>query len=176
MADNVKFIFKTLIKVPVLIFVMYGVFNLFAFSYSYFRVLGISYVAMQTAIENNYLPSQELNTLNSYLQTLETSVLDNVSVTCDTDISVGGIQNKKVQYGTPIKVTVSAHYRFLWPLLPTEQVDNGIAASGLDGPNSGSTLSDDQLEELRNEYAENPNNNIVITYTIPGLKYYPDLS
>ena len=53
MAENVKFIFKTLIKVPIIIFVTYFIVNLFAFTVSYFRLLGVSYVVLQTAIENN---------------------------------------------------------------------------------------------------------------------------
>ena len=117
MADNVKFIFKTLLKVPITIFVIYAVFNVFAFSLSYFKILGFSYVAMQTAVENGYIPEQEMNTLENYLFSLETDMLDNASLVVDT----GSGTNTKVQYGTPITVTVSAHYRFIWPLMPHEQ-------------------------------------------------------
>ena len=54
MTDGVKFIFKTLIKVPVYIVAAFGIFNIFAFCFIYFRLLGVSYVVQQTAIENTY--------------------------------------------------------------------------------------------------------------------------
>lgn len=170
MSDNVKFIFKTLIKIPVIILVVYAVFNVFAFSLSYFKMLGFSYVAMQTAVENNYIPDEERGTLESYLNNMETPMLENCTLECDT----GGGANSKVQYGTAIKVTVSAHYKFIWPLMPVEQ-RTGAAAEGLNGQNIGTELTEDQLKEARDAY-DNPDTNIVITYTVPGLKYYPDLS
>lgn len=172
MQDGVKFIFKTLIKVPVIILVVYAVFNLFAFSFSYFRLLGFSYVAMQTAVENNYIPESEYSTLTAYLESLDTAMLDNLTLTCESD---GG--NKKVQYGTPVTVTVSAHYRFIWPLMPAEQTSTGVAADGFDGNgDSGTWLNDAQLDAKRAAYENNIKNNITISYTVPGLKYYPDLS
>ena len=74
--------------------------------------------------------------------------------------------------------------------MPSEQKSNGVAAEGLVGNTVGSDLTDDQLEQLREQYEQNSNSydsskdtfqqndnaNIVITYTVPGLKYYPDLS
>lgn len=69
--EEVKFIFKTLIKVPVVIFFSYFIFNIIFFFYIYFQMLGFSYVIMQTAVENNYLPTSELNTLAAYLEEME---------------------------------------------------------------------------------------------------------
>lgn len=71
MADEVKFIFKTLIKTPVIIFIAYAVFNLLFFFYIYFQMLGFSYVVMQTAVENNYLPKSELSTLKDYIDDMD---------------------------------------------------------------------------------------------------------
>lgn len=191
MEDNVKFIFKTLIKVPVIILISYAIFNIFAFSFSYFRLLGFSYVAMQTAVENNYIPEEEMNTLTNYLNSLETDVLTDLSIFCDTDISTSNTaDNNKTQYGTPITIQVRAHYNFIWPLMPSEQKSNGVVADGLHGSGAGTDLTDAQLDALREEYEQNKgsydaskdtfqqndNANIVISYTIPGLKYYPDLS
>lgn len=176
MSDGVKFIFKTLIKVPIIILVAFGIFNLFAFSLSYFKLLGFSYVAMQTAVENNYIPTSESTTLTNYLNSLETTILENPTLTCDTDTASGAIDNRKVQYGTPIRITVSAHYKFIWPLMPSEQRTTGVAATGTNNQNIGTELTDQQLDDLRAERENNPQNNIVITYTVPGLKYYPDLS
>ena len=67
MADGVKFIFKTLIKVPCIIMVCYFVLNIFMFMYYYFKMLGISYEAMQVVVENNYIPPQEFELLNKYI-------------------------------------------------------------------------------------------------------------
>lgn len=171
MSDNVKFIFKTLIKIPVIILVVYAIFNVFAFSLSYFKLLGFSYVAMQTAVENNYIPEEEKKTLNAYLDSMETYMLENCTLECYSEAG----SDKKVQYGTAVTVEVSAHYRFIWPLMPAEQ-RTGAAAEGMNGQNTGTALSDDQLKEAREAYEKNPNNNISIKYTVPGLKYYPDLS
>ena len=51
MSDEVKFIFKTLLKVPVIIVVSFLILNIFAFFFIYFKVLGLSYVVMQTAVK-----------------------------------------------------------------------------------------------------------------------------
>lgn len=171
MSDNVKFIFKTLIKIPVIILVVYAIFNVFAFSLSYFKLLGFSYVAMQTAVENNYIPEEEKKTLNAYLDSMETYMLENCELKCYSEAG----SDKKVQYGTAVTVEVSAHYRFIWPLMPIEQ-RTGAAAEGMNGQNIGTELSEDQLNQAREAYENNPNNNISIKYTVPGLKYYPDLS
>ena len=171
MNESVKFIFKTLLKVPVFILVAYAIFNLFAFSFSYFKIMGFSYVAMQTAVENNYFPQTEYNTLTAYLNGLETAMLENATLTIDT----GNGGNERVQYGSEITVTVSAHYRFIWPLMPNEQRSTGVAAEGMDGQNTGEQLTAAQLDQMREEIADNPQNNSWISYTVPGLKYYPDL-
>lgn len=71
MSDEVKFIFKTLLKVPIIIIVSFLVLNIFAFLFIYFKVLGLSYVVMQTAVENNWLPPTEINTLCNYAHTFE---------------------------------------------------------------------------------------------------------
>lgn len=73
MSDEVKFIFKTLLKVPVIIVVSFIILNIFAFFFIYFKVLGLSYVVMQTAVENNYLPPTEVSTLNNYVKQWEST-------------------------------------------------------------------------------------------------------
>lgn len=45
----------------------------------------------------------------------------------------------------------------------------------MDGQNTGEQLTAAQLDQMREEIADNPQNNIWISYTVPGLKYYPDL-
>lgn len=175
MTDGVKFIFKTLIKVPVIILVAYLIFNIFAFAFTYFRLLGFSYVAMQTAVENNFIPPEEQETLTSYLDSLETYMVSNLALGCDTnttndavnggpyiDITQPDNDNIKVQYGTPMTITVSAKYTWIFPLVNTSKYDDD---NPKDGPNA-----------MGLTYNENSDNNIVISYTIPGLKYYPDMS
>lgn len=170
MNDSVKFIFRTLLKVPIIILVSYFIFNIFAFAFTYFRLLGFSYVAMQTVVENNFIPPEEAQTLQNYLDSLETSIVSNLQVGCDTNTSndaasggaamdLDGGENVRVQYGTPVTVTVSARYTWVFPLVNTMATgpDDSAHADGL-------------------QYNENSNNNIVISYTVPGLKYYPDLS
>lgn len=194
MTENVKFIFKTLLRVPIIILVSFAVLNIFAFGLSYFKLLGVAYVTMQAAIENNYLPPQEWNTLENYLLAQETSMLDSVTLACITGDealtvdprSVSGLSqagNIRRQYGKPLTIVVGAHYRFVWPLMPSEQTSNGVAAKGYSvqggydtGLYKGRDLSESELRMAREEYEANPDNNIIITYTVPGLKYYPDLS
>lgn len=81
MSDSVKFIFKTLTKVPIIIMCAYAVFNIFAFFFIYFRMLGVSYVVMQTAVENNYIPTTEGGTLLDYLEDTDSiSMVDTVGL------------------------------------------------------------------------------------------------
>lgn len=184
MGDSVKFIFKTLIKVPVIICVSYLIFNIFAFTFSYFRLMGLSYVVLQTAVENNYIPydgslegDSEGSILLRYLNSLETQVLDKLTIACDTDVTnntecisiddpTTNGENRRVQYGTPIKVTVSADYTFIFPLINPHRTNNTNSLY-----NEGN-----QADAMELNYHEYEGNNIKISYTVPGLKYYPDLS
>lgn len=177
MGDAVKSIFRILIGVPIIILVCFAIFNVFAFGLSYFKILGLSYVAMQTAIENNYIPQEDRYTIENYMNTLETAVLSNIKFTNDTDF------NKK-QYGEPVKVGVEARYNFIWPLTPREQTVGELGVEGLRGPVEleGSVgtpttgwKSDAEIRQYRKEKMERAKSNIVIEYKVPGLKYYPDL-
>lgn len=183
MNDSVKFIFKTLLKVPVIVVIVYVIFNVFSFAQAYFKVLGISYVIMQTAVENNYIPPDEYSQITQYLNSMETNMLNNFvlevdTINVDTTVqrdTVGPFENTRVQYGSPVRVQISAHYNFLWPLDPASQTDTGVAVDGLNGT-AGNLLSDQDLQDERDRIAANAQNNIHIEYVVPGLKYYPDLS
>lgn len=177
MADSIKFIFKTLVKVPIIILVCYLIFNIFGFTFTYFRLMGLSYVVMQTAVENNYIPASEAQTLDNYLNSLQTYIVSDLAIGCDTDASndagtgpyvdikdPSGGDNRRVQYGTPITVTVSGNFNWIFPLVNTADSDGNLT-------DSTGAATDERLS-----YNENRNNNIVIQYTVPGLKYYPDLS
>lgn len=172
MSDSVKFIFKTLLRVPILIIISYIIFNIFAFGLSYFKMLGLSYVVMQTAVENNYIPSDERATLERYMQEeLQTEILQNVSFTPDSDIT----EDSRKQYGDTVTVGVQAHYKFVWPLQPKEQFEGNAGVAGFDGEGGASgSKSEAELEASREAY-DSEDNNIVIEYKVPGLKYYPDM-
>lgn len=84
MSDSVKFIFMTLIKVPCVIFGAFFIFNIFAFFFIYFKMLGFSYVVMQEVVENNYLTPSQINQLNAQF-----ADIDAIPLADNTNIIVG---------------------------------------------------------------------------------------
>lgn len=201
MADNVKFIFKSLIKVPIFIFVAFFIFNIFTFFFIYFKMLGISYVVMQTAVENNYLPQQELTTLNKYMTSLnKISYVENAHIVVDNDTSGATLYNgsgnyldengnakalksdghnsvTRRQYGNYIVTGVYCKYRIIWPLQYVETMHDTTA--GVAGMNNGNhntvETSNTTLANRRSDSRHAVLIPIKLVYTIPGLKYYPDL-
>lgn len=198
MSDSVKFIFKTLIKVPIIIAVAYGIFNIFAFCFIYFKMLGLSYVVMQTAVENNYLPEQELNTLQDYIEQIDNDIymVENagivVGVDGDTIYSTNmepavldGIPydidaRRKRQYGRTVTVGITCDYVFIWPLDYRTNASGQVERSEGFYGNTGTVdtgFSDEAINDaISNNTAIETNNNMSIVYTVPGLKYYPDLA
>lgn len=75
MTDEVRAIFKILLKVPVLIFGAFLIFNIFAFGYTYSKALGLSYVAMQEVVENNYITGSQANQFRRYFYEIEKTPL-----------------------------------------------------------------------------------------------------
>ena len=201
MADNVKFIFKSLIKVPIFIFVAFFIFNIFTFFFIYFKMLGISYVVMQTAVENNYLPQQELTTLNKYMTSLnKISYVENAHIVVDNDTSGATLYNgsgnyldengnakalksdghnsvTRRQYGNYIVTGVYCKYRIIWPLQYVETMhDTTAGVAGMnDGNNNKVETSNTTLANRRSDSRHAVLIPIKLVYTIPGLKYYPDL-
>lgn len=209
MADSVKYIFKTLIKVPCIILVCYMILNAFMFVYSYFKVLGLSYVVMQTAVENNYLPNDQLAMLDDYAKSLaynkslaKGSVLSHCRVVPGkltvTEAATGGWGDGnspwtagwepksdgsariRHQYGASVTCGVVAKLDFIWPLDTREVLDNpddqylGWNSTGT----FGGFADDSALESRRADKGDGTSanrNNVVIMFTVPGLKYYPDL-
>jgi hypothetical protein len=101
-------------------------------------------------------------------------MLTNIKIGCDsvsgngtnncldiTNTATAGY-NKKVQYGQPVTVSVSAE--FVW-MLPLSRADS---SGDVEVTTETSGLSD--LDYTETEH------NILIQYTVPGLKYYPDLN
>lgn len=198
MTDSVKFIFKTLIKVPVIIFFSFLVFNIFAFFFIYFKMLGVSYVIMQTAVENNYLPASEANTLYNYVDsfndimmvenagviiyavdtsgdgTWEIGEIHTMTSASDTTPIYGDSDARtRKQYGREVTVGVQCNYKLVWPLdyRSTTVGEEGVA--GLDDSKTTTFKSDSELEQDRKDAESDCN--IRIVYTVPGLKYYPDM-
>lgn len=211
MTDGVKFIFKTLLKVPVIIFVSFFVFNILVFFLIYFKMLGFSYIVMQTAVENNYLPNSELESLlayadrmdaeNSYSQAntsiicyfnpndsndptydhrVKTSVTNNVmgdAATCAAFGDSYGDATKRKQYGKVSRIGVYTEYTVIWPLDYRDTTTTGrVAGFAPDGSGQADTTSfksESELEQLRED--NKVTIPIRIVYSVPGLKYYPDL-
>jgi len=104
MSESVAFIFKTLIKVPIIIFTAFFIMNCFAFAFIYFKVLGFSYVLMQEAVENNYVAPRQADQIRTYLWNLQ----DEIPMCRNATIIVGLDST-----GTPV----------LWNMTPTGAVD-----------------------------------------------------
>lgn len=200
MSDEVKFIFKTLFKVPVIIFVSFFILNIFAFFFIYFKVLGASYVVMQTAVENNYLPTAELNQLINFVSEwndIPMVAYDSAGIVVGID-STGEdvyVNNKehlpdkvsyadkdarvRQQYGGTVTCGVRAEYKLVWPLDYKETTLNETGVNGLgieNNENFGEFQGFKDEEELAEDRAKKDGDlTISISYTVPGLKYYPDL-
>lgn len=179
MQDDVKFIFKSLIKVPVIIFEVYFVFNIFCLMFIFFKTLGYSYVVMQTVVENNYVPKSEVDSLdaqlgdlreikfvggNRYDYSLAHIVIDDEAVY--PNHYDGNGKNTRTQYGSVKQCGVYVNYKIQWPLRPDQQSSNGQAVNGLQG-GGGSYTNFGPVES---------GVPITITYKVPGLQYYPDLN
>ena len=151
MEDSLRSIFKILIKVPIWIMTMYLIFNLYTLVNSYFKLLGVSYVVMQVAMENNYIPETEYETLNNYIENsiVIDGILDNVIIE--------GSDSDRVQYGTPIEVGVTGTWHSKWPIMNTVN-DPGVSHTSIEKRSGDIQTS------------------ITFVYKVPGLKYYPDLS
>ena len=163
MNDSVKFIFKTLIKVPVIIMVSFIIFNIFSWTISYFKLVGASYTIMQVGMENNYIPPTEEAAINRYLGTLRSGVLSNVQIAGESTYRT------RRQYGDELTVGVSADIKFIWPLMHYEQFNS----SSNPDEAFGSELTASEIQQKRSDKEQEED--IVITYTVPGLQYYPDL-
>ena len=170
-----------MLKVPVIIFVCYFVFNLFCFTYTYFRALGLSYVVMQTAVENNYIPPSEKATLEAYCNTLSNSSDMCSNFRLKAENSSGN--NTRQQYGRPFTAGISYTYRVIWPLMPYEQYNNYDPANmeygrtaGFNGTDTtGGDINDSEIEARMSDQWHDISIPITIEYTVPGLKYYADL-
>lgn len=178
---DVKFIFKTLVKVPIWIMVAFSIINVFAFTTSYFRIVGASYTLQQTVMDNNFLTQADLNSFNTYLDTLETAYLTDIHVVINTD--AGGVDtdrttfiNERKQYGNVVDVGVASTYKFIMPLDIRQQTVGEKGVQGIDGMTGAVTsdlLSQSEMKAKREHNVVG--GNIDVVNTVVGLQYYSDL-
>ena len=153
MENGVTWIFRTLIKVPIIIMTSFVILNIFAFTVSYFRIVGASNTIQQVVMDNNFIPAHELETFNNYLASLETAYLQDIKVVIDTDVDDTTstpsdniapymdddsliISNHKRQYGNVADCGVTARYKFILPLQYPETLEGGQVV-GYGGTASG---------------------------------------
>lgn len=204
MENGVTWIFRKLIKVPVIILVSFGILNIFAFTVSYFRIVGASNTLQQAVMDNNYLTKADEETFKDYLASLETAYLQNIRLVIDTEvdnkkaspnyeaIEASGNTNTRKQYGNVIDVGVVAEYKFIMPLQHTETLKDGKVA-GYGGTSTGAsggirgdldTYRGDtaatqsvntDFDDLKGGRADKFGGTIAIVNRVIGMQYYSDL-
>lgn len=181
MESSIKKVFMTLIKVPVYIAIMYLITNIVFFALFYLRALGVSYVVMQTAVENNYIPASEAQALNKSLQTITSPKTEQVDgTTIDSSIA-----NKFMVFvdtsGTKTLDTLynensSLNGSFVTNGSTNTRVQYGREITVGVGYLYKIVLPMTKYNSDVKSYNKNKATNVVrITYKVPGLKYYPDL-
>ena len=204
MTDSVKFIFKTLIKVPIFIFVAFLILNIFAIAFIYFKMLGLSYVVMQTAVENNYLPDSEVSMILSYLNEMSNGIemvtdagivieqsstptgsgyvvkangTDYVVVNTYAGGGLSGGALTRHQYGREVVCGVYCNYKIIWPLDYRYTGNRSAIVNSADGQYTYQDVQGYKAgAQTHTSYISAfANLPIAIVYKVPGLKYYPDM-
>jgi len=172
-------------------------------------MLGISYVVMQTAVENNYLPRTETTSILEYINsTGDISMVQDIGLVIgvddgkvdhaptynttspqsveqdgynyfyirDIDQASGGALQRH-QYGNSIVCGVYCEYKIIWPLDYRYTGDRDAIVNGTGQYTYNDVVGYDGTagapkESYLSAWAKLP---ILITYEVPGLKYYPDL-
>lgn len=183
MNDGVKFIFKTLIKVPFIICVSFFIFNIFAFTVSYFRIVGASNTLQQAIMDNNYLVDSDYYTFEGYTKMLKTKCLDNIQIIVDTDGNDYDPKhyqehNEREQYGNVITCGITARFKPIIPLIYTDTLEDGKVKGygSTETGASGGTKTGAELERLRKKKNEKAERNITVVTKVVGMQYYSDLA
>lgn len=183
MSDGVKFIFKTIIKVPFIICVSFFIFNIFAFTVSYFRIVGASNTLQQAIMDNNYLVDSDEETFKKYCNNLSTKCLTDIQLIIDTDGNdyvpdTYQEHNDRKQYGNVITCGITARFKPIIPLIYTDTLENGRVNGYGNGSvnNSGGTKTDAQLQEAREKKNKDAEGNITVVTKVVGMQYYSDLA
>lgn len=203
MENGVAWIFKTLIKVPIIIVTSFLIFNIFAFTVSYFRIIGAANALQQNVMSNNFLTKADRISFENYLDSLNTSYLTDLHIVLDTE-AYGAINNqslidnrtfnnKRVQYGTPIDVGIVGTYQFVMPLQRIEVYDGqvegdevlgyGGVGMGVSGTVSvknytanGSGAVAGVADGTNNKRSDRFKNRIAVINRVIGMQYYSDLN
>lgn len=203
MENGVAWIFKTLIKVPVIIAVSFLILNIFAFTVSYFRVVGAANTLQRAVMDNNFLTTADKESFEEYLKGLETSYLTDIHYVINTDANKNTavsadsfkdaprtgrgaiIENKRRQYGNTIDVGIVAQYKFILPLQHVEMVEGGAVAGfgGMANSASGRMIDASGTRGMvagvdngtNSARASKFANTISVVTRVIGMQYYSDL-
>lgn len=194
MNDMLIGVARQLLRVIVGLVTFYTIINVAALFIMYMKVSSASYALQQRAMENNFIPEDELNSFEKYLDTLKTEYVQDFHVviytnkedgqtgafwrkdedkvpTEYTDYSVyfNDNVNERVQYGNTIYVGVACDFRAMVPFLYNETIKSGKVA-GTTG--AGSDFNSDEELKRKRKYAVA---HIDIVEPVVGLRYYSDL-
>ena len=155
--DEVKAIFKALIAIPVTILIVYTFINGWYVYNTFLKLDSISEMAMDAAVRNNYIPEEQENVLQSYMNDLNNiEIINSADIKVDTSHSGTGntirSNNKRVQYNNNIAITASCNVNLVTPFIKT----------GAEGkPEYGHSIVSIPLHSTKYGH---------------GMKYYPDLN
>lgn len=187
-------VLRQFLKIIWFTFLFYLITNVIGFFLAYMRVSSASYALQQKAMENNFIPEEEMEAFQMHLNNLKSAYVQDLHIVVYTDKGPGETGafwrkdedevpvdytdysvffkdnvNERVQYGHTIYVGVACDFRALFPFLYNETIKSGKVA-GNNG--SGSDfLSDEELKRSR-KYTVG---HIDIVEPVIGLRYYSDL-
>lgn len=196
----VRLVVGTIIKMAATIFTLYLIFNITTLTITHVRMLGCYYTVCQTVVANGYIPNDEFDILEEYLEGIDTACTSNIQLVYREDSSqpyrmlvkgAGGtrftsnddyldgnyITLNRRQYGTKIDVGISYRFHLTWPLMNKEQLEDPNAGfRGYWGTGNGGNSELASTTEI-NQRRENKRTSFVVTIAnpVPSLKYYQDL-
>lgn len=167
MSDGVKFIFKTLIKVPIIIAIVLFLFNIFNFVMYYTRLYTLTQMVESIVMENNYIPADLRDTVVDYSASMSNrnrSFLRNIDIVDEEyNKDTGAVTSNrlwlsfansntvhystdyaKLQYGNSRRITVQGAFVWVIPLVTTKP-------GGLGAIQEGKTADSDAGWQSHNE-------------------------
>lgn len=192
MDDGIKYVFKTLVKIPIIVIVCYFFLNLFTFASAYLRMQGASNTIQRVVMDYNYLTQNDIETLEEYLAGIDerSSYLNNVQLIINTDNAFQQDNpdsyrvNNRQQYGVSVACGVTAKYTPVLPLITT--YGDMLESGEVEGYGNGSATDESsgggfkdfeaiQAESDRRLAEVTENNNMTFVNTVIGMQYYSDL-
>ena len=195
-----RLVVGTIIKMALTIFTLYLCFNVTALTITYVRMLGCYYTVSQTVVANGYIPNDEFDILEEYLEGIDTACTSDIELVYREDDSqeykmlvkgAGGtrfvnnedylnnnyITLNRQQYGIKIDVGIRFRFHLTWPLSNKEQLENPDAGyAGYFGTGNAGNSQLAGTSEI-NQRRENKRTSFLVTIAnpVPSLKYYQDL-